>query len=96
MALGKDETRDLYRQRARRYDLAVHLYRLAGFRVRHYREEAVRALCLRDGDTVVEIGCGTGLNFMLLEKRYLREVSFREFYFGALYLSVGTRDRERS
>ncbi len=219
MVLGKDETRDLYRRRAPRYDLAVQLYRLAGFRLRHYREAAVRALALRDGDTVVEIGCGTGLNFPLLEeavghrgrivgvdltdamlqeardrvhregwtnvdlvecdaaryefpeavngvistlaltlvpeydavirraaealapggriaildmkepagwppwlvrlavhltrpygvtleladrhpwesvRRYLREVSFREFYFGALYLSVGTRDGERS
>ena len=68
MALGKDETRDLYRRRAPGYDLAVQLYRLAGFRVRHYREEAVRALALRAGDTVVEIGCGTGLNFPWLEK----------------------------
>ena len=67
MILGKDATRDLYRKRARRYDLAVQLYRLVGFRVRRYREEAVGALALREGDTVVEIGCGTGLNFPLLE-----------------------------
>lgn len=33
-----------------------------------YREKAIKALKLRAGDIVVEIGCGTGLNFPLLEK----------------------------
>jgi ubiquinone/menaquinone biosynthesis C-methylase UbiE len=32
----------------------------------HWRRLSVEALALGPGDTVVEIGCGTGLNFALL------------------------------
>lgn len=69
MALTTSETRDLYRRRARSYDRAVWLYRLVGVRLSKYRRLAVEALSLKPGDTVVEIGCGTGLNFPLLEER---------------------------
>jgi ubiquinone/menaquinone biosynthesis C-methylase UbiE len=68
MPLDKDETRDLYRRRARRYDRAVELYRLARFRFRRYQEAAVDALALREGDTAVEIGVGTGLNLPWIEQ----------------------------
>jgi len=57
----------LYRKRARRYDFTANLFYLIGFREWDYRKQAVAALHLRPGDTVVEIGCGTGLNFSLLE-----------------------------
>lgn len=40
---------------------------LIGFRQQAYREKAVQALHLRPGDTVVDVGCGTGLNFSLLQ-----------------------------
>jgi len=33
-----------------------------------YRVKAVQALELQNGDAVVDIGCGTGLNFSLLEE----------------------------
>lgn len=66
--LSKTETKDLYRKRAARYDLAMWLYRLAGFRVDHYRRLAVDALRLEPGDLVVDLGCGTGANFELLER----------------------------
>lgn len=33
-----------------------------------FRKAAVGALALRAGDTVVELGCGTGLNFPLLQQ----------------------------
>lgn len=68
MALDKQELRRLYSRRARRYDLTANLYYLLGFREWAYRKRAVRALALEDGDTVVEIGCGTGLNFPLLRR----------------------------
>jgi demethylmenaquinone methyltransferase/2-methoxy-6-polyprenyl-1,4-benzoquinol methylase len=68
MALTKSELVDLYRLRAAWYDFTANLYYLIGLREIHYRKAAVAALGLKAGDTVVEIGCGTGLNF-----RYLRE-----------------------
>jgi len=66
VALGKENLRQLYRKRADLYDLTANLYYLVGFREQAYRKQAVAALGLRRGDTVVEIGCGTGLNFPLL------------------------------
>jgi ubiquinone/menaquinone biosynthesis C-methylase UbiE len=59
----------VYRKRARRYDLTANAHYLLGFREWAYRRRAVAALGLQPGDTVVEIGCGTGLNFGLLEER---------------------------
>ncbi len=56
-----------YRDRARHYDITGNLYYLLGFRVGAYRRQAIQALQLRPGDTVVDIGCGTGLNFPHLE-----------------------------
>lgn len=66
--LDKGQLLGLYRRRARRYDITANLYYLIGFREVAFRKAAVRALALRPGDTVVEIGCGTGLNFGLLER----------------------------
>ena len=57
-----------YRARARRYDITANLYYLIGFRESAYRRRAIEALRLRRGDTVVESGCGTGLNFSRLEQ----------------------------
>jgi len=69
MALSRERIRDLYRVRAKRYDLTANLYYLIGFREKHYRQRAVAALDLREGDVVVELGCGTGINFPLLQRR---------------------------
>ena len=57
-----------YRNSAGRYDLTNRLYYLLGVRQGAFRRRAVAALGLRPGDTVVEVGCGTGLNFPLLEE----------------------------
>jgi len=59
---------NIYRKRARRYNFTANLYYLVGFRIHTYRKKAVQALNLRPGDTVVEVGCGTGSNFPLLER----------------------------
>ena len=63
MALNKHETYDLYSKRAARYDLSVRIYPLFGFDLKRYRQDTVAALALGAGDSVVELGCGTGLNF---------------------------------
>lgn len=68
MVLSKHGTRDLYRRRAARYDSAVRLYSLVGMRIDRYRRRTVDALSLRPGDIVVDLGCGTGLNFPFLEE----------------------------
>lgn len=65
--LTRSELVGLYRRRAKRYDFTANLYYLVGFREWSYRRKAIAALRLRPGDTVVEIGCGTGLNFGLLQ-----------------------------
>jgi demethylmenaquinone methyltransferase/2-methoxy-6-polyprenyl-1,4-benzoquinol methylase len=66
-ALNKKDISALYRKRARRYNFTANLYYLIGFREYAFRKKAVDALNLKNGDTVVEIGCGTGLNFSLLQ-----------------------------
>lgn len=66
MALSKKALQELYRKRAGAYDFSANLYYLIGFREAHYRKQAVAMLGLRPGDTVVELGCGTGLNFAYL------------------------------
>lgn len=58
----------MYRKRAGNYDITANLYYLLGFREWAYRKMAVNALSLNSGNTVVEIGCGTGLNFPLLQR----------------------------
>lgn len=68
MALTKDEVSQLYRKRAARYDILSSLYYLLGFRIAAYRRRAVEALELSTGDIVVELGCGTGANFPLLQE----------------------------
>ena len=68
MIQSKAQLIELYRKRASWYDFTANLYYLIGFREHAYRMRAVRALQLQPGDTVVEIACGTGLNFELLEE----------------------------
>jgi len=59
----------IYRKRAKRYDWTTLLLYLVGFRHWTYRKRAVEALHLMKGDTVVDLGCGTGLNFLLLQEQ---------------------------
>jgi demethylmenaquinone methyltransferase/2-methoxy-6-polyprenyl-1,4-benzoquinol methylase len=65
MVLSKQEIRSSYDSAANYYDFAVRLYGLIGIRTA-YRSRAVKLLGLQRGDCVVELGCGTGLNFPLI------------------------------
>lgn len=60
------KVKDVYGGLASHYDRVSRLLLLAGFRDRAYRQMAVEALGLRPGDTVLELGCGTGQNLPLL------------------------------
>lgn len=56
-----------YRKRAANYDFTANLYYLFGYREWAYRRMAVKALKLQPGDTVLELACGTGINFPLFQ-----------------------------
>src|SRR3984893_2382384 len=67
-----DRTREhlieTYRKKAKHYDFTTRLYPVPGYPQRAQRLRAVQALGLRAGDSVIDIACGTGLNFPLIEK----------------------------
>jgi ubiquinone/menaquinone biosynthesis C-methylase UbiE len=67
-----DRTRDrlieTYRKKAKHYDITSRLYPVPGYPHRAQRLQAVQALGLRAGDSVIDIACGTGLNFPLIEE----------------------------
>ncbi len=67
-----DRTREhlieIYRKKAKHYDITSRLYPVPGYPERAQRVRAVRALGLRRGDRVVDVACGTGLNFALIEE----------------------------
>lgn len=68
MAFNKKQIARIYHRRAAFYDLTANFYYLFGLREFAYRREAAQTLNLKPGDTVVELGCGTGLNFNFLQK----------------------------
>ncbi len=58
---------ETYRKKARHYDITSRLYPVPGYPQLAQRHAAVQALGLRPGDSVIDIACGTGLNFPLIE-----------------------------
>jgi demethylmenaquinone methyltransferase/2-methoxy-6-polyprenyl-1,4-benzoquinol methylase len=58
---------ETYRKKAKHYDITSRLYPAPGYPQRGQRLRTVRALGLRPGDTVIDMACGTGLNFPLLQ-----------------------------
>lgn len=65
--MDKESIKQIYRKRAPSYNNSVKLFNLIGWRVNFYRIKAVDALNLKQGDTVIDLCCGTGLNFPHLQ-----------------------------
>jgi ubiquinone/menaquinone biosynthesis C-methylase UbiE len=67
-----DRTREhlieTYRRKAKHYDITSRLYPAPGYPQRAQRLLALQALGLRAGDRVIDVACGTGLNFPLIEQ----------------------------
>ena len=57
-----------YRKKARHYDVTSRFYPAPGYPQRSQRLRTVQALSLRPGATVIDIACGTGLNFPIIER----------------------------
>lgn len=57
---------DIYEKKAKDYDFHLNYYPLFGIDIKQYQLDSVNALDLKKGDTVIELGCGTGLNFPFL------------------------------
>jgi ubiquinone/menaquinone biosynthesis C-methylase UbiE len=64
----QDRLIETYRKKARHYDTTSLLYPVPGYPHWAQRLRAVQALGLRAGDSVIDIACGTGLNFPLIEE----------------------------
>jgi ubiquinone/menaquinone biosynthesis C-methylase UbiE len=60
---------ETYRKKAKHYDVTSRLYPAPGYPQRGQRLRAVEELELRPGAHVVDVACGTGLNFALLQER---------------------------
>ncbi|SEI13281.1 MULTISPECIES: methyltransferase domain-containing protein [unclassified Leifsonia] len=65
---GRERLIETYRKKAEHYDVVSRLYPVPGYPQRAQRSRAVKELGLRPGDRVVDIACGTGLNFPLIEE----------------------------
>ena len=59
---------ETYRKKAKHYNFVSRLYPVPGYPQQAQRRRAVRALGLRPGCTVVDIACGTGQNFPMIEQ----------------------------
>src|ERR1700683_2113087 len=59
---------ETYRKKSKHYDATSWLYPVPGYPHRAQRLRAVRALGLRAGASVIDIACGTGDNFPLIEE----------------------------
>jgi len=65
---AREQLIETYRKKAKHYDITSRLYPVPGYPERAQRLRAVQELGLRPGDSVIDIACGTGLNFPLIEE----------------------------
>jgi demethylmenaquinone methyltransferase/2-methoxy-6-polyprenyl-1,4-benzoquinol methylase len=66
MVVSRQDVQAMYQSEAKNYDFTTILFRLIGLKMKAYRTRAIKKLSLQRGDCVIELGCGTGLNFPFL------------------------------
>ncbi|MBS1894129.1 MAG: methyltransferase domain-containing protein [Actinobacteria bacterium] len=59
---------EVYRRKAKHYNVVSRLYPVPLYPQQAQRRRAIRALRLRPGATVVDLACGTGQNFPMVER----------------------------
>jgi len=64
----QDRLIKIYTKKAKHYDITSRLYPAPFYPQRAQRLRTVQALGLHAGDSVIDIACGTGLNFSLIEE----------------------------
>src|SRR6202020_1628819 len=64
----RDRLIETYRKKAKHHDIPARLYPVPGYPNGAQRLRAGQALGMRAGDSVIDIACGTGLNFPLIEE----------------------------
>lgn len=69
MTDSKNEIQSTFQKISRRYDWHMRCYNLVGLRIGEHRQHAVELLNLKQGDRVVDLGCGTGLSFPHIMER---------------------------
>jgi demethylmenaquinone methyltransferase/2-methoxy-6-polyprenyl-1,4-benzoquinol methylase len=69
MAISKQKVQAMYQSGAKHYDFTTILFRLIGLRMKAYRLLAIKKLSLKRGKFIIELGCGTGLNFPFIMER---------------------------
>ena len=68
LEITREHLIETYRKKAKHYDITSQFYPVPGYPQRAPRVRALQALGLRPGASVVEIACGTGLNFSRIEQ----------------------------
>ncbi len=67
--ISRQKVQAVYQSGAKHYDFTTILFRLIGLRMKAYRLLAIKKLSLQRGNCVIELGCGTGLNFPFLTEQ---------------------------
>jgi demethylmenaquinone methyltransferase/2-methoxy-6-polyprenyl-1,4-benzoquinol methylase len=67
--ISRQKVKAMYQSGAGHYNLTTIAFRLLGLRMKAYRLQAIKKLSLQRGNSVIELGCGTGLNFPFLMER---------------------------
>lgn len=69
MSVSKESIKNAYQKYAYSYNFSMNIYRLLGLHIEAYRKRAADLLNIKEGDLVIELGCGTGLNFSHILKK---------------------------